>query len=91
MDSITTNTALVTKAQLYNHYNSYRINTTTKFMKNFLWCSHSYINTIHELQGTHIRTSTRYTIFNVLTLTEYMSYRVHTLTRYTSFRVLTPT
>lgn len=38
--SITTNTALVTKAQLYNHHNLYRINATTKFTKNFSWCTH---------------------------------------------------
>jgi len=40
MYSITKNTALVTKAQLYNHQNLYRINATTKFTKNFLWCTH---------------------------------------------------
>jgi len=38
--SITTNTALVTKTQLYNHLNLYRINATTKFTKNFLWWTH---------------------------------------------------
>lgn len=40
MYSIVTNTALVTKAQQYNHHIWCKTNATTKFKKNLLWCTH---------------------------------------------------